>query len=88
MVFYHNGFSGVRNNFILYQEGEKAKMKKVLLPETKIGEHLAVGCELEGDDIGLFIASLDVSASCAFKVKEWNKFVEAVFTANASLELA
>ena len=62
-------------------------MKKVLLSETKIGEHLAVGCELEGDEIGLFIASLDVSASCAFKIKEWNQFVEAVNTANANFEL-
>ena len=63
-------------------------MKKVLLPETKIGESLAVGCELEGDKIGFYIASLDVSASCDFEIKEWNQFVEAVNTANASLELA
>lgn len=63
-------------------------MKKVLLKETKIGESLAVGCELEGDEIGFYIASLDVSASCAFKIKEWSKFVEAVNRANASLELA
>lgn len=57
-------------------------MKKVLLKETKISEHLAVGCELEGDEIGFFIASLDVSASCAFKFKEWNQFIGAVNTAN------
>ncbi len=62
--------------------------KYILLPETKIGESLVVGCEMERDEIGLFIASLDVSASCAFKVKEWTKFVKAVNTANASLELA
>lgn len=59
-------------------------MKEVLLEETKIGEHLAVGCELENDEIGFFIASLDVSASCAFKIKEWAKFVEAVNKANAN----
>ena len=63
-------------------------MKKILLAETKIGEHLEVSCDLEGDEIGLFIASLDVSASCAFKVKDWNQFFESVNTANASLELA
>ena len=63
-------------------------MKRVLLPEKKIGESLAVGCELEGDEIGFFITSLDVSASCAFKVKEWNQFVDALNTANASLKLA
>lgn len=62
-------------------------MKKVLLKETKIGESLVVGCKLEGDEIGFFITSLDVSASCAFKVKEWNQFVEAVNTANANFEL-
>ena len=62
-------------------------MKKVLLKETKIGEHLAVGCELEGDEIGFYIASLDVSASCGFKIKEWHQFVQAVNTANTNLEL-
>jgi len=63
-------------------------MKRILLPETKIGNSPAVGCELEEDEIGFYIASLDVSASCAFKIREWNQFVEAVNTANASLELA
>ena len=43
-------------------------MKKILLKKRKIGEHLTIGCELEGDEIGFFIASLDVSASCAFKI--------------------
>jgi len=47
-------------------------VKKVLLEETKIGEHLEMGCELKGDEIGFFIASLDASASCVFKTKEWN----------------
>jgi len=63
-------------------------MKKILLPETKIGKHLTVGCELENDEIGLFITSVDVSASCGFKIKEWTKFVEVVNTSNASFELA
>jgi len=53
-------------------------LKKELLPQTKIGEFLSVGCELEGDEIGLYIASADVSSSCAFKFDEWDKFVEAV----------
>ena len=46
-----------------------------------------MGCELEGDEIGFFITSLDVSASCAFRTKEWNQFVETVNTANDILEL-
>lgn len=59
-------------------------MKRVLLPETKIGEHLSVGCEIEGDEIGFYIASLDVSASCGFKIKEWIEFVKAVNMANVN----
>jgi len=57
-------------------------LKKQLLPQTKIGEFLSVGCELEGEEIGLYIASADVSSSCAFKFDEWGKFVEAVNKAN------
>jgi len=57
-------------------------LKKQLLPQTKIGEFLSVGCELEGEEVGLYIASADVSASCAFKFDEWEKFVEAVNKAN------
>ena len=57
-------------------------MKKELLPQTKIGEFLSIGCELEGEEIGLYIASADVSASCAFKFDEWEKFCEAVNKAN------
>ena len=63
-------------------------MKKILLPETRIGNSLAVGCELEGNEIRFFITRFDVSARCAFEIKEWNQFVEAVNTANASLELS
>ena len=61
-------------------------MKKELLPQTKIGELLSVGCELEGEEIGLYIASADVSASCAFKFDEWKKFVEGVNKANSKLK--
>ena len=53
-------------------------MKKALLKETKIGEFLTIGCELEGEEIGLFIASTDVSASCAFKFDEWERFIEGI----------
>ncbi|MFQ6003210.1 MAG: hypothetical protein ACE5KJ_05630 [Candidatus Zixiibacteriota bacterium] len=61
-------------------------MKKTLLDETKIGEFLTVGAEMEEDEVGLFIASSDVSASCAFKFDEWEKFVEAVNKANTRLK--
>ena len=50
-------------------------MKRALLPQTKIGEFLSMGVEMEEDEIGLYIASSDVSASCAFKFDEWEKFV-------------
>jgi len=30
---------------------------------------------MEEDEVGIFIASADVSASCAFKFDEWEKFV-------------
>ena len=61
-------------------------MKKELLPQTKIGEFLSVGCELEGEEIGLYIASADVSASCAFKFDEWEKFVKEINKANAKFK--
>jgi len=50
----------------------------VILDEIKIGEKLSVGVQAERDEVGLFIASEDVSASCAFLPEEWDKFVEAV----------
>lgn len=34
--------------------------------------------ELDRDEIGLFLASADISASCGFKRDEWDKFVIAV----------
>ncbi len=61
-------------------------MKMVLLPEQKIGEFLAVGCELNEDEIGFYIASADVSASCAFKFEEWEKFVKVIKEANEKLK--
>jgi len=45
-------------------------MKKTLLEQTKIGEFLTIGVEIEEDEAGLYIASADVSASCAFKFDE------------------
>ncbi|HEC61145.1 MAG TPA: hypothetical protein ENI27_02695 [bacterium] len=53
-------------------------MKKELLPQTKIGDFLSIGVEMEQDEIGLYVASADVSASCAFKFDEWKKFVQGI----------
>jgi len=53
-------------------------VKKILLKETKIGEFLSMGAEVEGEEVGIFIASADVSASCAFKFDEWEKFVAGI----------
>ena len=61
-------------------------MKKELLPQTKIGEFLSMGVELEGEEIGLYIASSDVSAGCALKFDEWEKFVEEINKANAKFK--
>ena len=41
-------------------------MDKTILEETKIGEFLSVGCEMNDDEVGLFIASADVSSGCGF----------------------
>jgi len=30
-------------------------VKKILLKETKIGEFLTIGAEVEGDEVGIFI---------------------------------
>lgn len=56
--------------------------KKQLLSQRKIGEFLCMGVEMEGEEIGLYLASADVSAGCAFKFDEWKKFVEGVNKAN------
>lgn len=61
-------------------------MKKILLPETKIGEFISMGLELEGEEIGLYIASVDVSASCAFKFDEWERFVEGIKKAHEEFQ--
>ncbi len=53
-------------------------MSTTLLEETRIGEVLSMGAEMEGDEVGLFIASADVSASCGFQFDEWERFVEGV----------
>ncbi len=53
-------------------------MKKELLPQSKIGDFLSIGVEMEQDEIGLYVASADVSASCAFKFDEWRKFVQGI----------
>ena len=52
-------------------------MKKELLPQTKIGD-FTIGVEMDQDEIGLYVASADVSASCAFKFDEWKKFVQGI----------
>ena len=60
-------------------------MEKIL-DEKKIGEKLSVGVHAEEDEIGLFVASEDVSASCAFRPEEWDKFVKAVNEADKSMK--
>ena len=61
-------------------------IKKELLEPTKIGEFLTVGAEIEGEEIGLYIASVDVSSSCAFKFDEWGNFVKAVNKINGNFK--
>lgn len=61
-------------------------MKKDLLKKRKIGELLALGCELNDDEIGLYIASADVSASCGFTFEEWENFVKGINEANENLK--
>lgn len=56
-----------------------------ILDELKIGEKLTVGISASESEIGLFIASEDVSASCAFRKNEWDKFVEAVNKADKEI---
>jgi len=53
-------------------------MKKELLPQNKIGDFLSIGVEMEQEEIGLYVASADVSASCGFKFDEWKKFVQGI----------
>jgi len=63
-------------------------MKKELLPQTKIGDFLSIGVEIDQDEIGLYVASADVSASCAFKFDEWKKFVQGINKADEKFKRA
>ncbi|MGM0502804.1 MAG: hypothetical protein ACQERJ_09760 [Bacillota bacterium] len=56
-----------------------------ILDELKIGEKLTVGVNSAAEEIGLFLASEDVSASCAFRKKEWDRFVEAINKADKKI---
>ena len=60
-------------------------MLETILDEKKIGEKLTVGVQAEVDEVGLFLASEDVSASWAFRPKEWEAFVEAVKEADEKI---
>ena len=59
---------------------------ETILDVTKIGEKLSVGVQADNGEVGLFIASEDVSASCAFLPEEWDKFVEAVKEADRKIK--
>lgn len=58
----------------------------VILDQTKIGEHMSVGVEAEDDEIGLIVASEDVSSSIAFIEDEWDNFVQAVNEADERMK--
>ena len=64
----------------------KKERRVLLLKKTKIGEFLTLGVEQERDEIGLYIASVDVSASCGFKFEEWENFVKGINEANENLK--
>ena len=58
-------------------------MKTDLMKASKLGEFLSIGAVFEEKEaaqaeIGLFLASKDISASCAFLIEEWELFVVAV----------
>ncbi|WP_408956461.1 hypothetical protein [Natroniella sp. ANB-PHB2] len=57
-----------------------------IIEERKIGEKLTIGVHKEHGEVGIFIASEDVSASCAFRPEEWEKFVEAINEADQLLK--
>jgi len=59
---------------------------ETILDEKKLGEKLSVGVQADNGEVGLFIASEDVSASCAFLPEEWDKFVEAVKEADRKIK--
>ncbi len=58
---------------------------ETIIDERRIGEKLSVGVQAEAGEIGLFVASEDVSASCAFRPEEWDKFVEAIKEADREI---
>ena len=58
---------------------------KSIIDERRIGEKLTIGVQAEGEEVGLFVASEDVSASCAFTSEEWENFVKAVKEADEKL---
>lgn len=53
-------------------------MKQELMKETKIGDKLSIGASCEEKEIGIYIASEDVSASVAFHPEEFVLFCEAI----------
>ncbi len=57
-----------------------------IIEEKKLGEKLTLGVQAEADEIGIYLASEDVSASCAFLPEEWNKFVAAVKEADEKIK--
>lgn len=61
---------------------------KTLLEKTKIGDTMSVGAQKEGDELGLYIASPEVSTSLAFEVSkgEWKRFVKAIERIDENLE--
>ncbi|SDM23593.1 hypothetical protein [Halarsenatibacter silvermanii] len=59
---------------------------KEILSERKLGEKLTLGVQAEADEVGLYLASEDVSASCAFLPDEWDNFVEAVKAADQKIQ--
>lgn len=59
---------------------------KVIIDERKIREKLTIGVHAEAEEIGLFIASEDVSASCAFRPEEWYNFVKAIKEAEREIK--
>ncbi len=59
-------------------------MRKII-ENREIGEKLSIGVQSTDEEIGLFIASEDVSASIAFREEEWKKFVKAVKDADEKM---
>ncbi len=57
-----------------------------IIDEKKIGEKLTIGVQAEADEVGLYLASEDVSASCAFLPEEWDNFVAAVKEADEAIQ--